>query len=124
MKMLKIIGVFLLIIGFATGISSCKKKDPTVASITVVDTNGDRISKAFVRLYGTSTTDPQRQNILDDTLYTNIDGEATFDYTDYFKLGQAGFAVLDITVTSDTYVGTGIIKIEEEKMNMETVIIQ
>lgn len=124
MKNVKIIIVMLAAIGMSLGVSSCKKEDPTVASIKVVDTSGEVISGAFVRLYGTSTTTPPRANIIDDTVYTNVDGIANFDYTDYFKLGQSGFAVLDIDVTYETFVGTGILKVEEEKTNSETVIVQ
>ena len=124
MNRFKLILIFLIAFGTSFGISSCKKEDPTVASIKVVDTEGLPVSDAFVRLYGTSTTSPPRANIIDDTVYTNAQGIANFDYTDHFKLGQAGFAVLDIDVTYETLIGTGIIKIEEEKMNNETVILQ
>lgn len=124
MRRMKLIGMTLLIVGLATSFASCKKEDPTVASIKVVNTSGEAISGAFVRLYGTSTEIPPRQNILDDTVYTNSDGVANFNYSDYFKLGQAGFAVLDIDVTYESEIGTGLIKIKEEKVNMETVIVQ
>jgi hypothetical protein len=124
MKNVKFIVIMLLAIGITFGVSSCKKEDPTVASIKVVNTSGEAISGASVRLYGTSTTTPPRTNILDDTLYTNAAGIANFDYTDYFKLGQAGFAVLDIDVSYETFTGVGILKVEAEKTNNETVILQ
>jgi hypothetical protein len=124
MKNIRFIVVMLLAIGMNFGITSCKKEEPTVASIKVVNTSGDAISGAFVRLFGTSTTTPSRTNILDDTIYTNAAGIANFDYTDYFELGQAGFAVLDIDVTYETFTGTGTLKIEAEKTNNETVILQ
>ncbi|NOQ70957.1 MAG: hypothetical protein GQ574_03085 [Crocinitomix sp.] len=124
MKNIKLMLLLLLSVSFSFGISACKKEAPTVASVKVVNTEGEAISGAFVCLYGTSTTTPPRANILDDTVYTNADGFANFDYTDYFKLGQSGFAVLDIEVNYETFVGTGIIKIEEETTNSETVIVQ
>ncbi|MFT5821560.1 MAG: hypothetical protein ACI8ZM_002813 [Crocinitomix sp.] len=124
MKNIKLIVVILLTLGMGVGISSCRKEAPTVARVKVVNTAGEAISGAFVRLYGTSTTTPSRANILDDTVYTNANGIANFDYSDYFKLGQSGFAVLDIDVTYETFVGTGILKVEEEKTNSETVIVQ
>ncbi|MDG1914126.1 MAG: hypothetical protein P8I55_06005 [Crocinitomix sp.] len=124
MKRMKLIGMMLLFAGLGVGISSFKKEGPTLASIKVVNTGGEAISGAFVRLYGTSTETPPRQNILDGTVYTNSEGIANFDYSDYFKLGQSGFAVLDIDVKYETDLGTGIIKVEEEKLNTETVIVQ
>jgi hypothetical protein len=59
-----------------------------------------------------------------DTAYTNAVGIATFDYTDDFNLGQAGFRILDIEVRrGDSLYGEGIIKISEEELNKETVVV-
>jgi hypothetical protein len=49
---------------------------------------------------------------------------ATFDYNYLYKPGQAGVAVLSIKVEKDDKSGIGIIKVEEEKVNEETVFIQ
>jgi len=117
----------LLMMGGLIAISflSCRKEAPTIARIRVVDTSGAAFPNAMVRLYPTPTIMPHGQIIIDDTLYTDIDGTAIFDYTNNYNLGQAGFAVLDIMVKSgDTLYGEGIIKIEAEKTNDHTVIIQ
>ena len=120
--------LFLLVLAaavFGFTLTSCKKEKPTVAKIRVVDTSGQTVDNALVRLYATSTMSPPTGSIvINDTIFTGPNGYATFDYTDDFKLGQSGFAVLDIEVLSETFVGTGIIKVEEEKTNEETVIIQ
>ncbi|HIP37337.1 MAG TPA: hypothetical protein EYG85_10830 [Crocinitomix sp.] len=120
------IGIFSLLLGFlAIGTFSCRKEGPTIAIITVVDTAGLRFPNAMVRLYPTPTTNPHPGIIIDDTLYTDEQGEAVFDYTDMYNLGQAGFAVLDIEVRSgDTLYGEGIIKVEAEATSEETVILQ
>jgi hypothetical protein len=55
---------------------------------------------------------------------TGGDGVATFNFNDLFKRGQAGFAVLDIEVESGSLMGTGIIKVEENKTNEATVSVQ
>lgn len=119
--------LFLLTVVLSVSFISCEKEDPTLARILVVDENGDACPNAKVRLYSTPTIPPPHGAIvLDDVLYTDADGYVIFDYTENYNLGQAGFAVLNIEVfnTDETLYGEGIIKIEEEKMNEETVIIQ
>lgn len=104
---------------------SCRKESPTIAKVKVVDTANNPFSEAMVRLYVTPTVNQHGAIIIDDTLYSDIDGYATFDYTDMYNLGQAGFAVLDIEVRSgDSLYGEGIIKVEDEETSEETVIIQ
>jgi len=79
----------------------------------------------MVRLWPDPTIDIHGAVVIDDTAFSNVDGVATFDYTDDFNLGQAGFAVLNIEVRSgDTLYGEGIIKIEPEETTQETVILQ
>lgn len=119
-------GIFLLLGGLISiSLFSCRKESPTIARIQVVDTSGAPFPGAMVRLYPQPTITQHGAIIIDDTLFTDIDGYAIFDYSGHYNLGQAGFAVLDIEVKSgDTLYGEGIIKIEEEKTNDEKVIIQ
>jgi hypothetical protein len=119
-------GLILMLTSFLSlGIFSCRREAPTVAVITVVDTSGAVFEGAMVRLYPTPTINPHPGIIIDDTLYTNTDGQATFDYTDMYNLGQAGFTVLDIEVRSgDSLNGAGIVKVEAEVTSAETVVIQ
>ncbi|MFT5669100.1 MAG: hypothetical protein ACI9DK_003311 [Vicingaceae bacterium] len=121
------VGVFAMvfaIIGLST-FSSCRKEQPTVAKIRVVDTSGAVFPGAMVRLFPTPSVQNHGAIIIDDTLWADADGFATFDYTDMFNLGQAGFTVLDIEIRSgDTLYGEGIIKIIEEEVSQETVILQ
>jgi hypothetical protein len=119
-------GIFVMLVAILTVgmMTSCRKESPTVAVITVVDTSGAVFQGATVRLYPVPTVSPHPGITIDDTLYSDIDGKATFDYTDRFNLGQAGFAVLDIKVWSgDTLLGTGIIKIVAEETSEETAIL-
>lgn len=125
-KLIAKTGIFFLF-GIMISISmiSCRKEGETIARIEVVDTAGLPFPGAMVRLYPTPTIIEHGAIIIDDTLYTDADGMAIFDYTDMYNLGQAGFAVLDIEVRSgDTLYGEGIIKIEDEKTTEEKVIIQ
>lgn len=104
--------------------SSCRTKGDTIARITVRDTANMLVPNARVILYGTSTTEPIQPVVRRDTAFTNSSGVAVFNYNDIYQLGQAGFAVLDIIVRKNDMTGSGIIKVEEEKENTQTVFIQ
>lgn len=125
-KLISKAGLFSLTLGIiAVSMVSCRKESPTIAKVQVVDTSGAPFPGAMVRLYPTPTVIEHGAIIIDDTLFADAEGWATFDYTDMYNLGQAGFAVLDIEVTSgDSLWGEGIIKIEDEKTTEEKVIIQ
>jgi len=105
-------------------LSACRKKMDTVAHIYVKDETNASVSNAMVVLYGTNTQQTPQQVAVYDTAYTNVNGLATFNYNELYQLGQAGVAVLDIKAQKGNKVGQGIIKIEAEKVNEETVYIQ
>lgn len=126
---------FLLFV--VIGLNSCKKEKPTTATISVIDTAGTLVKGATIRLFGTPTVDDQGNKVNPNALDTvferikisDFEGKVTFDYTEQFNLGQAGYAVLDIEVfllnkdgDEDSLIGNGIIKVEPEKANEETVI--
>ena len=101
--------------------SSCNKEEDTIAIITVVDTGGHPVDSAYVKLFANlayPVGDPSR--LMREGL-TDASGQVEFDYTDQYKQGQAGFAVLDIVSFKDSAVGEGIIKILEEEINAETI---
>ncbi|MGB0934352.1 MAG: hypothetical protein ACPGU5_08715 [Lishizhenia sp.] len=121
---LGILTVTLTLGSLSFGVNSCKKEEATVAKITVRDTSNALVVGAEVILYGVSTTLPPQPVTRRDTVFTDASGVATFDYTDDFQLGQAGFAVLNIDAAKGTLFGQGTIKINEEEENVETVFIQ
>ena len=121
--MKKIVLLFSLVL-FAFTFSSCRKKGDTIANIYVKDETNTNVSGAMVILYGTNTGDTPQQVAVFDTLYTNSTGLASFNYNDIYQLGQAGVAVLDIKAQKLNRIGQGIIKIEAETVNEETVFIQ
>lgn len=103
--------------------SACNKEKPTKVIITVKNEQGDVVSGAVVKLFANPSFplgDPTR---LDKENSTNGAGQVTFDYSEFYKQGQAGFAVLDIRATKDTLLGQGIIKVLEEETNEETVVL-
>lgn len=99
--------------------SSCYKKKDTIAKVNVIDASGTVVGGADVRLYYDGT-EPPREN-LDQTVTTDGSGSATFNYNDFYKSGQAGFAILDIDVNGTEKVG--IIRIEEETTSEVTVTL-
>ncbi|MBU3659373.1 MAG: hypothetical protein FGM14_05870 [Flavobacteriales bacterium] len=121
--MKKIVLLFSLVL-FAFTFTSCRKKGDTIANIYVKDETNTNVSGAMVILYGTNTGGTPQQVAVFDTAYTNSTGVASFNYNDIYQLGQAGVAVLDIKAQKLNKIGQGIIKIEAETINEETVFIQ
>ncbi|MBZ0205657.1 MAG: hypothetical protein K8H89_04990 [Flavobacteriales bacterium] len=116
------IPVLLLILG--AGLGACNKEKDTKATITVLDTAGAPLAGAYVKLFANPTTPLQADfSRLTKEGTTSSDGKITFDYSEFYKRGQAGFAVLDILARKDSLTGEGIIRIEEEQTNEETVVV-
>ena len=120
----KIIFFSALFIVATVAVSGCRKKKDTIANVYVKDDNNLLVDQAMVVLYGTNTAGTPQQVAVFDTAYTNVEGMATFNYNDIYQLGQAGVAVLDIKAQKLNNIGQGIIKIEAETTNEETVFIQ
>ena len=117
------LGFFALLISVVS--FGCRKKEDTIAEITVRNASNQVVAGAKVTLKGESTTNNTTQNVvLSKTSTTNSAGVATFDFNDTYQLGQAGVAVLNIEAEQGGLTGEGIIKIEEETTNTETVYIQ
>lgn len=113
----------------AVAFTACREEEPTIAHITIKDVDNKVVPGVTVILYGESTETPPKPVTRVDTAKTDIFGIATFDYTEDFQLGQAGFAVLNIDAkvtdgNGNTLSGNGTIKIEEEQVNEEVVFIQ
>ncbi|MBM55894.1 MAG: hypothetical protein CMB32_04980 [Euryarchaeota archaeon] len=126
--------------------SGCLKVEDTIANVTVIRINsiGEEVpvDGAQVRLYANGPTDQDfvGEPRFDTTQVTSDDGFVSFNFSDYYVGGQAGFAVLDIDVIKgngncvnpnpldpvdqNTLCGTGLIKIEEMETTAETVIVQ
>lgn len=103
--------------------SACNKEEPTKVIITVKTESGALVGGAKVRLFANPSYplgDPHR---LDKETTTGDNGQAEFDYSDFYEQGQSGFAVLDIEGTKDTLFGEGIIKVLEEETSEETVYL-
>ena len=111
---------YLLILFVFIVIHSCYKPKSTIATITVLnDSNNSPVSGATVRLF---YDDPTGINtsIIDVQNETTSEGIVNFDFSEYYKDGQAGFAVLDIEV-NNTFVG--VVQIEERTTTEKTVYL-
>ncbi len=107
----------------AVVVSACNKEKPTKAVIVVKNEAGAVVPGVEVRLFANPSFplgDPTRLN---KEGVTSASGRVEFDYSDFYKQGQAGFAVLDILAVTEDFAGAGIIKILEEETNEETVVL-
>ena len=99
---------------------SCYKPKSTIATITVLnDSNNSPVSGATVRLF---YDDPTGVNtsIINEQNTTSDQGVVNFDFSEYYKDGQAGFAVLDIEVNN---VFVGVIQVEERATTEKTIYL-
>ena len=99
---------------------SCYKPKSTIATITVLnDSNNSPVSGATVRLF---YDDPTGVNtsIINEQNTTSDEGVVNFDFSEYYKDGQAGFAVLDIEVNN---VFVGVIQVEERATTEKTIYL-
>ncbi len=128
MKQSRILMMFgaAMLAGLFFAISGCKKDKHTIATILVVNAQGQAVPGAAVRLYAVSSQSQPPPNVIrfDTTQITNGTGKVSFDFSEFYKKGQAGFAVLDVAASKGAQIGDGIIKIEEEKTTEETITIE
>ncbi len=120
---MKYVFLSFLVIGSLL-MTSCRKKKDTIANIRVLDSSGQPVDQCMVVLYGTNTAGTPQQVAVYDTLYTNTDGYAIFNFNYFYQLGHKGVAVLDIKAQKAFQAGFGSIKIESEVVNEENVYIQ
>lgn len=109
--------LFLVMIAVSVTFVSCRREEPTVATVSVKNASDDFVPGATVRLFA------EDGNRIDTTATTNGAGLVTFDFSEFYELGQSGLFVLNIEVAKGIQWGEGIIKVEEEVENEETVVI-
>ena len=124
MKMNRFFALSVLTLLVMATVVGCRKKEDTIAEITVRDAANQAVAGARVVIYGQSTTNQPANVVLYDTTMTNSAGVATFNFNEVYQLGQAGVAVLNIDVQKDLLTGQGLIKVEQEVTSTETVYVQ
>ena len=109
-----------IIICFSS-LSSCYKPDQTIAIIRVLDNNTNNpIENISVRLFFDNSNGANIP-LYDVVKNTLSNGAASFDFSDGYKDGQGGFAVLDIEVDG---VFMGVINIVEMTTTEKVIYIQ
>ena len=108
-----------IIIICLSSLNSCYKSDQTIAIIRVLDNNtNDPIENISIRLF---FDDSLRTTLYDVTKNTSANGTASFNFSEGYKDGQGGFAVLDIEVDG---VFMGVINIVEMSTTEKVIYIQ
>jgi hypothetical protein len=109
-----------IIICFSS-LNSCYKPDQTIAIIRVLDNNTNNpIENISVRLFFDDSNGGSIPEI-DIVKNTLSNGTASFDFSDGYRDGQAGFAVLDIEVDG---LFVGVINIVEMTTTEKVIYIQ
>jgi len=110
----------------AVSLSSCHEVEETIANVVVLNDLGAPVQGATVRLYAFGSVDEDfvGEPRFDTTAVSNAAGQVSFNFSEFYVEGQAGFAVLDIEASKAALYGTGLIKIEEETTNEATVYIE
>lgn len=109
-----------IIICFSS-LNSCYKPDQTIAIIRVLDNNTNNpIENISVRLFF-DNSNGANVPLYDVVKYTLSNGTASFDFSDGYKDGQGGFAVLDIEVDGAF---VGVINIVEMTTTEKVIYIQ
>jgi hypothetical protein len=104
-----------------SSINSCYKPDQTIAIIRVIDNNTNNpVEDISVRLFFDNSNGANIP-LYDVVKNTLSNGTASFDFSDGYKDGQGGFAVLDIEVDG---VFMGVINIVEMTTTEKVIYIQ
>ena len=113
-------------LGAVLSLSSCHEVEETIANVVVLNDLGAPVQGATVRLYAFGSVDEDfvGEPRFDTTAESNAAGQVSFNFSEFYVEGQAGFAVLDIEASKAALYGTGLIKIEEEMTNEATVYIE
>jgi hypothetical protein len=121
----RLFALFTLVLAIAV-LPACNPEEDTIAEVKVITPNGTAVPGAEVRLFGQGTIDEtQVGNIrIDEVQFTNDNGLAVFDFTEYYEPGQSGFAILNVEITKDFPDSTafleGIMRVVEEETTRKT----
>jgi hypothetical protein len=114
----------------ATVLESCFDEKDTIAEIRVITANDTAVPGAEVRIFGRATeTSGEVGNVTIDTIaFTDTRGIAEFDFTERYKTGQSGFAILDVEITAEfpdsTVFLEGIIRVVEQETTRRTFTVE
>ena len=111
-------GVFLLLFL----LTACYKKQDTILSVIVKNSNGQVLEGALVELKAEPTTFGNIAAI-DMKKSTDELGEAYFNFNEFYKSGQTGVVVLKIKAKHFGLSGEGVVTVEQEVVTESTVVL-
>ena len=115
---------FAMIAAAGLLLAGCYEMDETIANVYVVREQGGLeipVPDADVRLFafGGGLGEPR----FDITQVTSDEGFTSFNFSEFYVAGQAGFAVLDVECSKGALSGTGLIKIVEMETSEVVVVM-
>jgi len=114
---------FIFIICLSCCLFSCNKEAPTSVLILVKDANNSPVNNAVVRLYSAPNASSQALPLIELSAETNANGNAMFDLSGFYNLGQTGFGVLCVSVEKNGLFTQEYIEVIEEQSNEKILFL-
>ena len=114
---------FVFIFALFFCLFSCNKEGKTSVLILVKDANDLPVNNAVVRLYSVSNASPQALPLIELSAETNANGNAMFDLSGFYNLGQTGFGILYISAEKNGLFTQEYIEVIEEQSNEKILFL-
>ena len=118
---------FAFIVGIVLFLTNCHKIEPTKTIITALNESKVPMQYVKVLIHAESSQSTPANIKIADSAYTDSKGQVQFDFSNIYKDGQAGVAVLDIkgtiTIGNVDYEGFSYVQLEAGVTKPATVII-
>ncbi len=116
-----------IIVGIVLFLTNCHKIEPTKTVITALNESKIPMQNVKILIHAESSQSTPANVKIADSAYTNSKGQVEFDFSNIYKDGQAGVAVLDIKgtikIANIDYEGFSYVQLESGLTNPATVII-
>ena len=114
---------FVFIFALFFCLFSCNKEGKTSVLILVKDANDLPVNNAVVRLYSVSNGSSQALPLIELSAETNANGNAMFDLSGFYNLGQTGFGILYISAEKNGLFTQEYIEVIEEQSNEKILFL-
>ncbi len=114
---------FVFIFALFFCLFSCNKEGKTSVLILVKDSNDLPVNNAVVRLYSVSNGSSQALPLIELSAETNANGNAMFDLSGFYNLGQTGFGILYISAEKNGLFTQEYIEVIEEQSNEKILFL-
>jgi len=113
--------IFLFTLSFC--LLSCNKESKTSVLIFVKDANDLPVNNAVVRLYSVSNASSQALPLIELSAETNANGNAMFDLSGFYNLGQTGFGILYVSAEKNGLFTQEYLEVIEEQSNEKILFL-